>query len=84
MMFSGFQIDIQGIFIFNSIGNSPIKYQHVYNVRNNFFSDELGSFSDQNITNLCDPNPCKHGGICEMGFNNTKNCLCLENYQGII
>jgi hypothetical protein len=83
-MFYGFQIDIQGIFIFNSIGNSIIKYEHVYYVRNNFFSDELGSYSDQNITNLCDPNPCQHDGICEMGFNNTINCLCRENYQGII
>jgi hypothetical protein len=83
-MFYGFQIDIQGIFIVNSIGNSIIKYEHVYYVRNNFFSDELGSYSDQSITNLCDPNPCKHDGICEMGFNNTINCLCRENYQGII
>jgi hypothetical protein len=83
MMFSGIQIDIQGIFIFNSIGNSPIKYEHVYYVRNNFTSDDLGSYSDRNITNPCDPNPCKNGGICEVGLNYSKNCLCLENYQGI-
>jgi hypothetical protein len=78
MMFSGSQIDIQAIFISKSKGNPQIKYQHIYEVRNSYFSD------DQNITNPCDSNPCQNNGTCLFGFNNIISCLCLENYEGII
>ncbi len=84
MIFNGYQIEIQAIFIFNSTGDSQIKYQHIYYVRNNFISNDLGSYSDQNITNPCNSNPCKNNGTCLLGYNNTISCLCLENYNGII
>ena len=82
MMFSGFQIDIQGIFIFNSIGNSPIKYQHVYNVRNNIVSNDQAKTSYPNIYNPCDSSPCQNNGSCSIGFNNSLICLCPEKYNG--
>jgi hypothetical protein len=80
MIINGTQIDIKRIFIFNT--KSQIGYQHIYYVHNNYVSNDLSGYSDQNKTDPCDSNPCQNGGTCLLGYNNTISCLCPQNYNG--
>jgi hypothetical protein len=77
MIFEGVQIDIQAVFIFNNRGYRQISYEHIYEVQNNYVSNDQGSYSDP-----CDSNPCKNDGTCLLGYNNTIICSCPENFKG--
>jgi hypothetical protein len=81
-IFNGVHIDIQAIFIFYNKGNVQANYYHIYEVQNNFVSNDQGSYFDQNIIDPCDSNPCQNGGTCLLGYKNTISCSCPEDYKG--
>ena len=78
---AGYPIDINALFVFNSNGKQIKEYQHIYHVRNTNFDND-GNYANS-ISNPCSSNPCKNGGTCNLGYNNTINCLCPYNYFGL-
>jgi hypothetical protein len=79
MTIEGFQIDIQPLF---KLDTSQSDFVYIYTVRNNIVENDQGSFPDQNNYDPCDSDPCKNGGTCSIGFNNTVSCFCQEKFDG--
>ena len=78
MTIESFQIDIQPLFILKTTHSD---FEYIYYVRNNIVGNDQGSSPDQ-YNDPCDPNPCKNGGSCSIGFENTVSCFCPEKFSG--
>ena len=77
----GFQIDFKLAIVFNS-PLSSLSYSYHYSIQNYVLIDDPNYESQNNITSICFPNPCKNGGLCIATFNNTFHCNCFSIFTG--
>ena len=79
----GSQINIQPAVIIDE-QDVQVSYKQIYFVENSKRGDDQNDqFTNLTQQTICQPNPCKNGGLCFVGFMNTFVCMCSRDYTGI-
>ena len=72
---NGTQVDFQAAIVGDSLS-----YSHYYEIQVNLFGSDVSGSEEFNGT--CNPNPCKNGATCQIGFGNGFSCLCPSGFKG--
>ena len=71
----GTQVDFQAAIVGDSLS-----YMHYYEIQVNLFGSDVSGSEEFNGT--CNPNPCKNGATCQIGFGNGFSCLSPSGFKG--
>ena len=79
LFINGIQIDFRQAIVFDTENNS-VSYQTLMAAQTDSFTDTQFSLNQ----NPCLSSPCRNGGNCIAGYNNTYLCVCSSSYTGIL